>query len=155
MSQDNLVTFNDKTYITAAKTASKQFTYGDIISKNWLIKHFKLIFPKSATQKEYEKLTFEFLTNLESFKTILLEEYKMHLLNSRGKGYQIVMPNDQADIAMNTMKSALKKEFGKAVKVLTHINEELLTLEDIKRRDEHQCRVAAMDAFTKRRIEFK
>jgi hypothetical protein len=153
-SQETGSVINDKVFIAAAMLAAGTFDYGDIIDKTWLMTQFYIEYPDRGTKQDFEKITFEFLQNMEGFRAIMLEEHQMHLLNVRGVGYQIVKPPAQADLAMKTLKENVSKEIHKAVKTLTHINEKYLTHEDIKRRDEHQGRIAAIASFTRKETNY-
>ena len=145
----------EKTYIVAGKEAAHKYTYGDIIPKAWLLDKFAIDFPKVGTKKQFETASFEFLQNMEGFKSYLLEEHQMYLTPTKGLGYEIVYPKHQSDYAMGRLKSAMSSEIKKAVTILTNINENHLSQEDIRKRDEHQGKVAALAAFSKKRITFK
>jgi hypothetical protein len=144
----------DKLYIVAAEEASQQFTYGSLIKKDWLIDKFSIEFPEFGRKKDFDDANFEFLQNMEGFKNIMLEDYQMHLKVVRGEGYLIVQPKEQSDIAMESLKDSVANDIRKAVKILTHINEAFLNQDDIRKRDEQQGKIAAISAFTRKRIKF-
>lgn len=143
----------DKTYILAANKAAKEFTYGQIIKKQWLIENFMLNEPKYGTRYDYEKFAFEFLENIEGMKKNMLEAHKMCMRSVRGEGYLIVMPNDQSDYAMDNFKNNVGQAIKKVTEILKNVDESLLTDESIRRRDEQIGKVAALAAFTKKRIK--
>ena len=150
---DNLTL--DKLFITAANEAAEKYDYGDIITKIWLIEKFSIKVPSYGTQKDFDAANFEFLQNMEGFKLCLLETHKMLLTSVRGVGYSIVHPTSQSDHAMLKLKEAMASEIKKAVNILTHVNTDLLSQDDIKKRDEHQGKIAALAAFSRKRISFK
>jgi hypothetical protein len=145
----------DKVYIAAANAAVEEFTYGSVISKHWLLKQLSLTEPGYGSKAEFQNFAFEFMQLVESFKAYLLEEHKMLLVSKRGAGYLIVMPNQQSDVAMARLRGSVQTEIKRAISTLTHINEDLLSLDDIKRRDENQGRIAALSAFSSKRIATK
>lgn len=146
MKEDNKITF-DKIYITAAKEAVEQFDYGDVIPKRWLLNQFALEEPKTGTRKDFEDFAFEYLQNIEGFREEMLVNYQMYLVNIRGKGYMIAHPNQQTDLAMTRLKERVSSELIKARDTLTYVNANLLTDEEVKKRDEAQGKIAAIAAF--------
>jgi hypothetical protein len=142
----------DKPYIAAAEQSVKEFTYGDMIEKSWLFKNFNMNQLTTGTREEFEAFSFEFLQNIEGFKEYLLETHQRLLVCQRGKGYIILPPKSQSDYAMTNLKTKVSAEINKAVKALTHINENMLSYADIKKRDEQAGKVAALAAFSKTRI---
>lgn len=142
----------DKLYQIAADEAANKYKYGEVISKNWLMEKFAISYPERGTQKEFEAVSFEFLQNMDGFKSILLDQYQMFLNPVRGVGYEIVYPKYQSDMAMTRLRNIVTTEIKKAINVLTHVNEEHLSQDDIRRRDEHQGKIAALAAFSHKRI---
>jgi len=150
---DNLTL--DKLFITAANEAAEKYDYGDIVTKIWLIEKFSIKVPSYGTQKDFDAANFEFLQNMEGFKTHMLEEHQMLLTSVRGVGYSIVHPTSQTNHAMIKLKEAMTLEIKKAVNILTHVNTEFLSQDDIKKRDEATGKIAAIAAFSRKRISFK
>ena len=142
----------DKVYISAAETAYALYTYGSVIPKNWLVSQFCLTQPSHGSKKDFDEFAFEFLQNIEGFKSEMLKSYKMHLESVRGVGYRIVLPKEQTDVAMSRLKDKVSTEIRKAVDVLQNVNENLLELDDLRKRDESIGKIAALSAFQKRRI---
>lgn len=136
-----------KTHINAANEAIKEFNYGDLIGKQWLIDRSLLIEPLRGTKKDFELFAFDFMDFMESFKNEMLETHKMHLVPVRGKGYRIVMPNQQSDEAVNRLRNIVVVETKKAMKTIFNINDALINHEDAKKRDNHIGNVAALKAF--------
>lgn len=142
----------DKLWIIAANKAANEFTYGDIINKSWLMNEFAIDMPELGSQSDFNNANFEFLQNMEGFKTYLLEYHKMFLQNVRGVGYKIMLPSHQSDYAIVRLRNNVSTEIKKAMDTLTHINESMLTQEDIRKRDENQGKIAALSAFSKKRF---
>lgn len=139
----------DKPHLKVANNIAKMFNYGDVVTNEWLADNFKLKLPTYGSKKQFEAYAFEFLGMLEGVKKSLLEDHKMYLTNVRGKGYLIVMPNRQSDVAVDKLKKSLSTEINKAFRAITNVNEALLTNEDILKKDLNHGRVAAIAAFSR------
>jgi len=139
----------DKPHLKVANNIAKLFNYGDVVTNEWLADNFKLRLPTYGSKKQFEAYAFEFLGMLEGVKKSLLEDHKMYLTNVRGKGYLIVMPNRQSDVAVDKLKKSLSTEINKAFRAITNVNEALLTNEDILKKDLNHGRVAAIAAFSR------
>jgi len=139
----------DKPYLKVANDIALMFDYGDVVTNEWLADNFKLKLPTYGSKKQFEAYAFEFLGMLEGVKKSLLEDHKMYLTNVRGKGYLIVLPNRQSDVAVEKLKKSLSSEINKAFRAITNVNEALLTNEDILKKDLNHGRVAAIAAFSR------
>lgn len=139
----------DKPHLKVANDIAIMFDYGDVVTNEWLADNFKLKLPTYGSKKQFEAYAFEFLGMLEGVKKSLLEDHKMYLTNVRGKGYLIVLPNRQSDVAVEKLKKSLSSEINKAFRAITNVNEALLTNEDILKKDLNHGRVAAIAAFSR------
>lgn len=139
----------DKPNLKVANDIALMFDYGDVVTNEWLADNFKLKLPTYGSKKQFEAYAFEFLGMLEGVKKSLLEDHKMYLTNVRGKGYLIVLPNRQSDVAVEKLKKSLSSEINKAFRAITNVNEALLTNEDILKKDLNHGRVAAIAAFSR------
>ena len=144
----------DKNYVYVAKIANELYKYGDIINKDWLLSNFELKMPENGTFKEYQNFTLNFMEYVESIKSIMLEEYSKHLVSIKGEGYLIIMPSQQTEYAMKKLQKTIRTELNRAVTTIINTNEELLSLEDIKRKSESLGNIAALQAFTKKQNKF-
>ena len=152
MEETQNTTMLDKVYIQAAKDAHKKFNYGDIITKEWLLIAFMMEEPKSGSKSDFDKYSFELMQNMSEFKDLMLFDYKKALANVRGIGYRIVTPKQQTKHAMDNLKAGVGREILKAVDLLTYVNENLLNNDEKRSREEAQMKVAAMMAFSIKRI---
>ena len=139
----------DKPHLKVANNIAKMFNYGDVVTNEWLSDNFKIKLPTYGSKKQFEAYAFEFLGMLEGVKKSLLEDHKMYLTNVRGKGYLIVMPNRQSDVAVDKLKKSLSSEVNKAFRAITNVNEALLTNDDILKKDLNHGRIAAIAAFSR------
>lgn len=138
-----------KPHIKVVEVLVQSFTYGDLIPNEWLSDIFNLKLPTYGSKKQFDMYAFEFMGILEGVKKFLLEEHKMYLKNVRGRGYLIVLPKQQSDIAIDTLRRSISTELTKAFKAIINVNEALLTNDDILKRDLNHGRVAAIAAFSK------
>jgi hypothetical protein len=67
----------DKKFIIAAEKAAQEFSYGDTLPKNWLLTEFAINEPQFGSKKDFDDASFEFMQNMEGFKTYLLENHQM------------------------------------------------------------------------------
>jgi len=143
---------NDKLFVTAATRANELFSYGDLIPMGWLKEQFGIQEPAFAQKSVYTKIQFEFMSNMDGFREIMLEDFKKHLANVTGKGYLIVHAKDQTPAAMEKLKRSVSQEMHRAVYILNNIQEDLLTSDQIKSRDESLGKIAAVTSFSKKRL---
>jgi hypothetical protein len=139
-------------YLNVVDTVLEKYTYGDMIDKAWLLAQFEIDTPDVMTKKQFESYQFEFLTQMDGLRTTLLEEHNIALKNIKGKGYLLVHPKNQADVAMTDLKASISKELKKCVKTLTYVNLELLGNDDVKRLDESRGKLAAVAAFSRKSL---
>ncbi len=119
----------------AAIAAVGKFTYGDIITVEWMQEAFDLRPPVVGDMAAFNKYQFSFLSALDGFREKLLLDNLMYLKNVRGSGYLIVEVEDQTKIAWGSFKDKIRRELAKAEKVLTNINRDLLS--DAGRTENH------------------
>ena len=139
-------------YRHAAKLADAQFDYGDVIPLEWLQKEFEIEIPAHADRKTFQDLQFKMLAALDGFKETLLLEYHKALQNQFGVGYRVVTPQEQTDYAMRNLRRGVRKEIQKAIGVLTHVNHDLLSEDEIRNNADALGRVAALASFVKRQV---
>lgn len=132
--------------------AAKVFNYGDIIPHSWILNAFKLEIPAEGTLDAFRKIQFEILGYTEKFKDDLLARHKMYLKNVRGEGYLVIKPADQTDTAMDALRVGVRANIQKAMTALTNVNEALLSMEEMRYRDEATGKIAALSVFSKNRL---
>jgi hypothetical protein len=139
-------------HLEAAVQAVALFDYGDIISKDWLLENFKIESPEVMSRKEFENNAFKFLSMMEAFKTILLEDHYMCLQSVKGLGYRIVLPKEQTAVTMSKLNETISRKLRRAVKDLAFVNRNLLEQEEIAENDEAKSKLAALSAFSRKRL---
>lgn len=114
----------------------KEFGYGDLVGHDWLEARFgmpSMEDSKSLTVEQFRDRQFEWLANVEAFKSDLLKEHQVCLQSVRGKGYRWVPPHEQTDVAIGEFKRDAKKIFRNAGSKLRNLR--LSELTDDQRRE--------------------
>jgi len=132
--------------------AAKVFSYGDMIPHSWILNAFKLEMPTEGTLDAFRKIQFEILGYTERFKDDLLARHKMYLKNVRGEGYLVIKPAEQTDTVMDALRVGVRTNIQKAMTALTNVNEALLSMEEMRYRDEATGKIAALSVFSKNRL---
>jgi hypothetical protein len=121
----------------------KEFQYGDLVSHDWLAEHFgmpSIDEEESLTAQEFRERQFEWLSNIESFKSELLRDHSVLLQSVRGQGLRWVPPHEQTRLAEDGFQRDANRAFRGAAHKLKHIR--LSELNDDQRREN-------VDAVTK------
>ncbi len=139
-------------HLEAAAQAVVLFNYGDVISKNWLLENFKIESPETMSRQEFESNAFKFLSMMDAFRTTLLEDHYMCLQSVKGLGYRIVLPKEQTAVTMSKLNETISRKLRRAVKDLAFVNRNLLEQEEIAENDEAKSKLAALSAFSRKRL---
>lgn len=97
---------NNEMWESLCEEVAENFSSGELISHSWLREKFGIeetVISNFETTEEYnrerDRLQFMYMGMVETLRTTMLNEYKMYMKNSRGEGYTIVNPKDQASMA--------------------------------------------------------
>ena len=97
---------NNEMWESLCEEVAENFSSGQLISHSWLREKFGIEetdISNFETTEEYDRerdrLQFMYMGMVETLRTTMLNEYKMYMKNSRGEGYTIVNPKDQASMA--------------------------------------------------------
>lgn len=131
---------------------STQFTYGDVITHDWLYEHLHIKKPNVATEEQWKKIQFRLLNDVESIKEELLIEHQFYLDSLRGQGYRVVDPNDQTDVAWNKLRKGFRKLFSAAEKALSNVNYDLLTDDSRKSNNNKLACLSSIRLMAKRSL---
>jgi hypothetical protein len=121
----------------------KEFAYGDMVSHAWLELRFgmpSLSETKTMTAEQYRARQFEWLANVEAFKTELLKHHQVCLQSVRGQGYRWIPPHEQTSVAVSEFDRNVRKVFKATGQKLRNLR--ITELNDDQRR-------ANMDALTR------
>lgn len=132
----------------AAKDIADKFSYGDLVTMEWLQKSFHLVEP--TTIEQFKSYQLEFLSSMDALRQELLEEHRLVLRNVRGSGYEVVEPNEQVQYAWHSAFGKVKQELGKLAGALRHIRHEELSDEKRKEHSDAQAKLCGVSAFVSR-----
>lgn len=106
-----------------------------------------------TTIAEYKKYEFDYLSAIENLKDDLLLEHTLYLSNDVGKGYRVLEPNEQVNYGADKHIRKAQQQISQAARVLTYVNDELLSIEGGQNRMRKMERLAFLrSAFRKRKI---
>ena len=103
---------------------------GDILSHDWL--RYALDIPVASTLEESEEIQWMTLTRVDAFREWLLIERKTALKAVRGKGYWIVPPSEQAQVAAEEAMRLVQRGLRKGWAMMEHAR--LADMDDDSRR---------------------
>lgn len=132
----------------AVEAAVAGFKHGDLIPDAWLFEQFDLEPPTATTlAKDADRTRLQFLAMFERFAWTMLTEHSMAVERVRGKGYRIMLPNEQTDTFMGSFVDDMDRAFRRTKVGLQYVDRTQLTSEQCKRNDEAQARVRTIELF--------
>ena len=136
----------------AVEDVISEFEYGSVITHEWMESRFGM--PTIAdnqrlTSEQFRERQFEWLANVESFKSELLKEHQICLQSVRGQGYRWVPPNEQTGFAIKEFEASAKKVFRAAGQKLRSLRHLELTDEQRRTNMDAQAKVSALAGMTK------
>lgn len=132
----------------------EQFTYGDFISHEWLNKSLDVCLKGNYSYDEWNVIQLKKLTAIANIKEELLKQHEMYLHNVFGKGYQILLPNNQTGVAFCTLAKGIKKQLDKAHDGILHVNRSLLTTEEQISNTHKLGIIAQLRAMNAKRLDY-
>lgn len=123
--------------------------YGILITHEQLLGYFKMLEPNNM--KELKKYQFKLLSYTENLKESLLEDHNIFLMSVRGKGYQVLKPDDQVVIGPDHFIKKSRRYINKAISTLANVNERLLSMEKAEVRLLKMQRVAFIKSSMNKR----
>lgn len=121
---------------------------GDILSHDWI--KYALDIPQATSLQEAEEIQWTTLQRVEAFKDWLLIDQKTAIKAVRGKGYWIVPPSEQAQVAAEEAMRLVKRGLTKGNRLMEHAR--LADMDDTAKRrhtDAH-VRLAGMGDMMRR-----
>ena len=112
---------------------------GDILSHDWL--RFALDIPEPKNLREAEEMQWLTLSRVEAFKEWVLLERKTVLKSVRGKGYWIVPPNEQAQVAAEEAMKLVQKGLERGSLMMLHARVDAMDNDSRKRHTDVQVRL--------------
>ena len=136
------------TWKQAAADFLVEFKYGDMVTHAWMEERFgmpSLSESQRLTPEQFSERQFEWLANVEAFKSSLLKEHQVCLQSVRGEGYRWVPPHEQTGVAIREFEQGARKVFKAAGNKLRNLRH--LELTDDQRR-ENMDAIAKVSALT-------
>lgn len=128
------------------------FKYGDLVPHDWLESHFgmpSLIDGLTMTPEDFRERQFEWLANVEAFKSTLLQDHQVCLQSVRAQGYRWVPPHEQTGFA----EKQFEREVGRVFRTAGHRikNVRLAELTDGQRREnvDATAKLSALTGMTR------
>lgn len=109
---------------------ASEFKQGDTIPKAWLEVHFgmtELHDGKPLLPNQWNARQFEWMRNMDAFRSELLDHHRIYLENVIGHGYRIVPPREQTVAAQEKFEREAKKSYRNAANTLKNIKVNELT----------------------------
>lgn len=100
------------------------FKEGDVVPHRWLEEHFgmaELEEDKPLLPADWSARQFEWLRNIEAFRTELLEQHQVFLSSVFAEGYRLVPPREQTAIAQERFERDAKRSYRKAANTLKNV----------------------------------
>lgn len=136
----------------AVAEAARSFRHGDTIPRAWLETAFGIEVPETATREEFNALNMRFMSMLWLFADELLRVHKMALRNDGRGEWHIVMPDDQATLAMEETAARVARDVRRGLLTIRHTREDLLSAEGAKARNDAAAKLAAFERLAARRL---
>lgn len=133
-----------------------EFQYGDMVSHDWLEEHFGMPAihdSKRLTADQFRERQFEWLANVEAFKSELLKEHQICLQSVRGQGYRWVPPHEQTEVALTEFQRGAKKIFSAAGSKLRNLRVLELTDEERRENIDAVARLSALSGMSRRALK--
>jgi len=133
-----------------------QFKYGDLVPHDWLEAHFGM--PSLAdglvmTPEAFRERQFEWLANVEAFKSALLQDHQVCLQSVRSQGYRWVPPHEQTGFA----SKQFEREAGRVFRTAGHRikNVRLGELTDGQRREnvDASAKLSALAGMSRKALQ--
>jgi hypothetical protein len=135
-----------------------QYTYGDLIPDDVILGLLDLDVAAEdvvLTEQGWRDRSFALLRGMDMIRSELLENHRMVLVREMSaRGYTIVMPAEQTRRAMVELQNGFKKVTRKAMKRLSYINREMLTIEQERENSEAMAKLALLSKAGKRQLGF-
>jgi hypothetical protein len=113
----------------------------------------KLDEDKPLLPADWNARQFEWLRNIEAFRTELLETHQIFLSSVYGEGYRLVPPREQTAIAQERFERDAKRSYRKATNTLKHVRIGELSESERKENLDAIARIAMLRGMHKTAVE--
>lgn len=131
------------------------FAYGDLVTHEWMERRFgmpSLDDSQRLTVEQFRERQFEWLANVEAFKSALLKEHQICLQSVRGEGYRWVPPQEQTGVAVKEFESSARKVFRSASNKLRNLRHLELTDDQRRTNVDAVAKIAALSGMANRAL---
>lgn len=132
--------------VAAGDKLLEQKQDGDLLSNDWL--KWSLDMREPQTVAEARDFAFEWMAKIEEFKSFMLKVHKVKLDNVRGKGYRIVPPREQAEVAAMEAAEGIRKALRKGRQTIDNTRVDQLTTEEARRHTDVDIKMAALEGLS-------
>lgn len=133
----------------------KEFVYGDLVGHEWLEARFgmpSMTDSKSMTVDEFRGRQFEWLANVEAFKSDLLKQHQVCLQSVRGRGYRWVPPHEQTNVAIDEFDRGVRKVFRNTGQKLRNLRITELTDEQRRSNLDAVAKFSALQGMSRKAL---
>lgn len=120
-----------------------KYSDGDLLSHVWLEWALKLPIPKDLS--EVKDCQFVSLNRIITLRDYLLTDRKIALQNVKGKGYRIVPPKEQAELASKTAMSKVISGLRTGAKIMSNTRLQKLTVAERTRHTNAELRLSGIE----------
>lgn len=131
------------------------FQYGDMIPHDWLEMHFGMPTLEDGiamTPEDFRIRQFEWLANVEAFKSALLQDHQACLQSVRGQGYRWVPPHEQTDFAAKQFERDAGRVFRTAGHRIKNIRLGELTDEQRRENVDAAAKLSALSGMSRKAL---
>lgn len=141
----------------AAELFGAKYKHGDVVPHEELQAALGLAKPVGRIEvEEYERWRLNLLAQMDALSTFLLEERNMDLRAVPGRGYLIVEPKRQTDLAVSDGMKRVKSELRKMGRRLSFVDRTALSSEEARANADALARLAflSQQAGKAQRLKF-
>lgn len=120
--------------------------FGMVVTHDELDALLELKKPVHGNYEQYKKYHLQRLNSTSNIKRTLLEEYQLCFENVKEEGYMIVPPAEQVKTVHEKRLKTIRKALNQAMKNLFYVQEELLSLEENRQRNDSLAKLAWVQA---------
>jgi len=134
-------------YRHAAEQTVALYSYGSVITHEWLLDQLEIVPPKIGTPEQFQAYSLRRLEDVTDYREELLREHNMATTTIRGVGYVIVLPGEQATLAMRELEADVTRAIRKTRDKLVHTKIDALTADEARQRTDAMGKLAAFAAM--------
>lgn len=157
MSDDGDLALSPPWKQAAADLFGAKYKHGDLVPHEELQAALGFVKPVGKVEvEEYERWRLGLMAQLDALFTFLLEERNMDMRSVQGRGYLIITPQRQTDLAVQDGMKRLRAELRKMGRRLSFVNRAALTADEARANADALARLSFLNQQTNkaRRLKF-